>query len=170
MENKVVARAARYIAESGIEAIRFNFRGVDQSEGKHDEGKGERDDLLAVTHHVLEVSPRARLALVGFSFGSWIALEVGVKHPAVDVLVGLAPPIRMFTFDYDNATSKPTLVVYAGNDQYTPAASTRSWIESAKQPIQSLLVPDVDHFFGDQVDMVGRAVAEFVHNTLKEGS
>src|SRR6476646_7466828 len=59
MENKVVARAARYIAEAGIEAIRFNFRGVGQSEGLFDAGQGERDDLRSVIDHVAGVSPQA---------------------------------------------------------------------------------------------------------------
>lgn len=166
MENKVVARAARYIAEAGIEAIRFNFRGVDQSEGKHDQGRGEREDLLAVIDHVLSISSNARLVLVGFSFGSWIALDVGARHPSVHALVGLAPPVRMFDFEYLSATSKPTLIVYAENDQYTPAATTKSWVESSKQRVESVLVPGVDHFFGPQVDAVGRKVAEFVSTVL----
>src|SRR4030095_15804012 len=62
MENKVVARCARYISEAGIEAVRFNFRGVQQSDGSYDEGRGERDDLLAVIRYVRNTSPQANLA------------------------------------------------------------------------------------------------------------
>src|SRR5262245_45532315 len=67
MENKVVARSARYVSEAGIEAIRFNFRGVQQSEGSFDEGRGECDDLRSVIEYVRNLSPSARLAVAGFS-------------------------------------------------------------------------------------------------------
>jgi len=166
MENKVVARCARFIAESGIEAVRFNFRGVGQSEGSFDGGPGERDDLRAVIEHVMGISRQTRLAVVGFSFGSWIALEVGERHPSVTAIVGIAPPMRMFDFEYFNTSSKPKLIVYAENDQYTPASATKAWIESARQPIESVLIPGVDHFFGPDVDHVAVKVAQFVSIVL----
>jgi uncharacterized protein len=166
MENKVVARCARYISEAGIEAVRFNFRGVQQSDGSFDEGRGERDDLIAVIDHVLGISPGAHLAIVGFSFGAWIGLTVGADHPAVRALVGIAPPVRMFDFKTFQSSSKPALIVYAGNDQYTNPASTKAWIDTATAPVESVLIPDVDHFFGVRVDDVGMKVAEFVARVL----
>src|SRR5262249_11461725 len=119
MENKVVARTARYVSEAGIEAIRFNFRGVGQSEGFFDQGQGERDDLRAVLAYVRSVSPQSSIAAVGFSFGAWIALDVGTADPTVKALVGIAPPVRMFDFEFLTSSSKPKLIVYAENDQYT---------------------------------------------------
>jgi uncharacterized protein len=166
MENKVVARSARYISESGIEAIRFNFRGVDQSEGSFDNGNGEREDLEAVIAHVLKVSPGARLAVVGFSFGSFVALEVGARHPSVKALVGLAPALRMFNFEFLKPSVKPKLIVYAGKDQYTDAATTAAFAASLSEPVTSICIPDVDHFFGPEVDQVGHTVAGFVLSVL----
>jgi alpha/beta superfamily hydrolase len=166
MENKVVARCARYISEAGIEAIRFNFRGVGQSEGSFDSGCGEREDLLAVIDYVSRTSPAARIAVVGFSFGAWIGLDVGERDGRVQALVGLAPPVRMFGIEPVATSSKPKLLVYAENDQFTPAAATRAWTESSHQPIESVCIPGVDHFFGHQVDMVGQKVAEFLMKVL----
>jgi len=166
MENKVVARASRYISEAGIEAIRFNFRGVSQSEGSFDSGRGERDDLRAVIDYVAGISPEASLAVVGFSFGAWVGLDVGEKHPAIRALVGLAPPVRMFDFHFAGESSKPKLIVYAENDQFTDSATTKAWIEKANPPIESILIPGVDHFFGPQVDEVGLKVAEFLVRVL----
>src|ERR1043165_6993166 len=77
MENKVVARCARYISEAGIEAVRFNFRGVQQSDGSFDSGRGEREDLEAVIDYVKGISSQSKLAVVGFSFGAWVGLETG---------------------------------------------------------------------------------------------
>jgi alpha/beta superfamily hydrolase len=166
MENKVVARASRYISETGIEAIRFNFRGVGQSEGTFDNGAGEREDLRAVIEHVTRISPHARLAVVGFSFGAWVGLSVGAAHPAVCALVGIAPPVRMFDFQYFESLSKPTLIVYAGNDQFTDPGVTQEWIASGRSPVESILFPGVDHFFGPQVDEAGRKIAEFLDRVL----
>lgn len=166
MENKVVARVARYVSETGIEAIRFNFRGVDQSEGGYDAGRGEREDLRAVIDYVQNISPRSRLAVIGFSFGAWIVLDVGETHPAVHVLVGIAPPVRMFDFEFPNSSSKPRLIVYAQNDQYTDAQTTEHWLQRATGPVESILFPAVDHFFGDRVDDVGKKVAEFLSGHL----
>jgi alpha/beta superfamily hydrolase len=166
MENKVVARVARYVSEAGIEAIRFNFRGVGQSAGHFDAGRGEREDLLAVIDYVRGISPTARLAVAGFSFGAWIALGVGDTHPAINALVGIAPPVRMFDFEFPNSSSKPRLIIYAGNDQYTDTPTTEQWLKRANGPVESMLFPDVDHFFGVRVDDVGKKVAEFLQRHL----
>src|SRR6516165_63600 len=166
MENKVVARVARYVSEAGIEAIRFNFRGVGQSAGHFDAGRGEREDLLAVIDYVRGISPTARLAVAGFSFGAWIALGVGDTHPAINALVGIAPPVRMFDFEFPNSSSKPRLIIYAGNDQYTDTPTTEQWLKRSNGPVESMLFPDVDHFFGVRVDDVGKKVAEFLQRHL----
>ena len=70
MENKVVQTMARAFVQSGWTAVRFNFRGVGASQGQHDEGRGEVDDMLAV---VSLAAPEGPLALAGFSFGSHVA-------------------------------------------------------------------------------------------------
>jgi hypothetical protein len=166
MENKIVARCARDISGGGIETLRFNFRGAGQSDGAFDSGRGERDDLRAAIDFVLGKSPQARLAIVGFSFGAWIGLEVGRSHPSVDVLVAIAPPVRMFEFPPLEASSRRKLVVYAGRDQYTAPEATRKWIEGLAPPVESYFVPDVDHFFDNRVDEVAAKVAAFVSSAL----
>ena len=167
MENKVVSRIARYVSAAGIEAIRFNFRGAGQSQGSYDEGRGERDDLTAVIDFVHKTSPQAKLAIAGFSFGAWIGLAVGAQNAKVAVLAGVAPPVRMFDFKFLGLTSKPTLIVYAGNDQFTDASTMQAWLEHAPKSTESVLIPEVDHFFGPRVDEAGKDVAEFLNRSLK---
>ena len=55
MEDEIVASCSHYISEAGIEVLAFNFRGVQQSEGKYDGGRGERDDTLAAIDHLLKL-------------------------------------------------------------------------------------------------------------------
>lgn len=166
MENKVVARSARYISERGVESVRFNFRGVDQSEGSYNNGDGEREDMQAVIAYVLGISPQARLAAVGFSFGSYVALEVGARSAAVQALVAIAPPLRLFDFEFLKTSSKPKLIVYAEKDQYTPSEVTAAFVRTLTGSIDSMCIPEVDHFFGPQVDAVGHKVADFVVSNL----
>src|SRR5215831_3927756 len=78
MHNKVVFRAAKALQESGFEALRFNFRGVGQSTGQYDEGRGETDDARVALDYLLSTQPQAREVIVaGFSFGSVAGLRLG---------------------------------------------------------------------------------------------
>jgi len=166
MENKVVARCARYLSQAGVDTFRFNFRGVDESEGTFDSGRGERDDVRAMIDYVVETLPAASLAVVGFSFGSWVGTASGAEHDAVRALVAIAPVVTKADFDRLKNSAKPKLIVYAGQDQYTDPASIEAWIAQAQAPVESFLVPGVDHFFGERVNEAARKVADFVAGHL----
>src|ERR1051326_8510985 len=78
MHNKVVFRAARALQEAGYATLRFNFRGVGESTGTFDQGRGEADDARVALDYLLAEQPQAREVIVaGFSFGAWIGLRVG---------------------------------------------------------------------------------------------
>ena len=97
LHNKVVTMAARALSELGLAAVRFNFRGVGQSQGSFDQGRGETLDLLAVTDWVRKVRPNDALWLAGFSFGSWVALQ-GARHLPVKQMISIAPPVGLREF------------------------------------------------------------------------
>lgn len=92
MHNKVVTMTARALRESGIATLRFNFRGVGQSEGRFDDGRGELDDLRAVAAWARVEHPDKALWLAGFSFGAWVALRGAVELGAA-ALISIAPPV-----------------------------------------------------------------------------
>ncbi|MEO7744229.1 MAG: alpha/beta hydrolase, partial [Usitatibacter sp.] len=79
MDNKVITTLAKVFVEAGIAAYRFNFRGVGATEGAHDEGRGEAQDMLRVIEHVRGVSGEAPLYLAGFSFGGAIAVRASAS-------------------------------------------------------------------------------------------
>jgi alpha/beta superfamily hydrolase len=165
MEDQIVASCSHYISEAGIEVLAFNFRGVQQSEGKYDGGRGERDDTLAAIDHLLQISSKARVGVVGFSFGAWVGLDAGNQHMAVDLLVGIAPVVSA-DFRYLQASSKRKLIVFAEHDQHTDELAMRAWLQSLSQPLETCFVPGVGHLFDDRVDTVGRKVAEFLSTNL----
>jgi uncharacterized protein len=137
LDNKVVQTLARAFVELGYEAWRPNFRGVGATEGAHDEGRGELEDLAAIVAHLAP----ARLALAGFSFGAGLQVQLAQRVKAERlVLVGVAatrfalPPVQ-----------PGTLVIHGENDDTVPLATVLDWARPQDLPV--VLVPGADHFF-----------------------
>jgi uncharacterized protein len=124
------------------------------------------DDTLAVIDHLLKISPKARVAVVGFSFGAWVGLDAGNRHRAVDVLVGIAP-VASADFQFLKASLKRKLIIFAEYDEFTDAQTMRAWLQSLSQPLDTFVVPGTGHVFADRAGDVGRKAAEFVSANLK---
>src|SRR5438094_4543867 len=92
MHNKVVFRAAAALNDAGLVALRLNFRGVGQSTGEHDEGRGERDDARAGLDYLAENYSKAEITVCGFSFGARVGLEVGMADERVMRLISIGTP------------------------------------------------------------------------------
>ena len=153
MENKVVQTLARAFVQSGWVAIRFNFRGVGASEGIHDEGCGELDDLLAL---IAAEAPTGALALAGFSFGSFVAsaaIQTLWPSRAIEkiVLVGTAVS-RFAVADLPPAAHDATLVIHGEQDDTVPFASVMDWARPQSLPVT--VVPGGGHFFHGQLPLL----------------
>jgi alpha/beta superfamily hydrolase len=153
MDNKVVQTLARAFVQSGWTALRFNFRGVGASEGEHDEGRGETEDMLSLIAGQAGDGP---LALAGFSFGSFVAARalaaLWAERPAAKiVLVGTAAS------RFDVATLPPeahdrTLVIHGEQDDTVPLAAVLDWARPQSLPVT--VVPGVGHFFHGQLPLL----------------
>jgi alpha/beta superfamily hydrolase len=141
LDNKVVQTLARAFVELGYEAWRPNFRGVGETEGVHDEGRGELDDLQAV----LNAIKTEKFILAGFSFGASLAAQLAAQvadkaPPQWLVLVGvgitriMAPPVP-----------PGTLVIHGESDETVPLAAVMDWARPQELPV--VVVPGADHFF-----------------------
>jgi len=152
MDNKVVQTLARAFLQMGYRTVRFNFRGIGQSEGAWDEGRGEIDDALAV----LEATRNAGepWLLAGFSFGGYVAsrvLQRVTEAPQRLVLVGPA------TSRFDTAPVPPeTLVIHGEIDDVVPLASVLDWARPQSLPVT--VVPGVGHFFHGQLPLLKNLV------------
>lgn len=162
METRVVARAARRLSESGFQTLRFNFRGVGQSEGAWSGGTGERDDLRAALDFARTRVPESRLGVFGFSFGAMVALDIGAERPDVEALVAVAPPVAMFASAPPPDSPKPTFVVGAGADEIVDPESLREWYERRTGVKEFHLFPGADHLFSDDSSAVADEVARFL--------
>jgi uncharacterized protein len=154
MDNKVVQTLARAFVQAGWTAVRFNFRGVGDSAGAYDEGRGEADDLRAVIEHTCAAG--APLALAGFSFGAFVTSQVVAwaaqrHHLEKIVLIGTAAS-RFSVAPIDAALHDKLLVVHGEHDDTVPLASVMDWARPQLLPVT--VVPAGGHFFHGQLPLL----------------
>ena len=146
MHNKVVTMVERALRESGLDTVRFNFRGTGASEGTYDEGNGEGDDLAAVADWVRRVRPGEALWLAGFSFGSYVTIRNAVRLGA-DALISIAPPAGRWPFDGFELPTCPWLVVMGEEDEVVEPQAVFDWIDSLEVKPELVRMPETGHFF-----------------------
>jgi alpha/beta superfamily hydrolase len=146
MHNKVVTIMERSMRELGLRTIRFNFRGAGESEGEHDEGYGETDDLFAVIEFVRRTRPNDELWLAGFSFGSYIVARAA-KNLQLGQLITIAPPVDRYKFSQLRRPNCPWLVVQGDEDEVVALEDVTCWIEDVAPPPEFLVMEQAGHFF-----------------------
>lgn len=150
MDNKVVHTLCRAYRDLGIHAVRFNFRGVGQSEGEYGRGEGEQDDLALVVDWVRGLEPDLPIYIAGFSFGAYVAASYIIhqvareyvegseqvlthaEHIPVEHLILVAPPVNHFDFDKLRLFPCPTVIIQGLDDEVVPADEVISWSKSVK--------------------------------------
>jgi alpha/beta superfamily hydrolase len=146
----------------GIACLRFNFRGVEESEGTHSAGVDEPLDVVAALDAAAAAAIAGPLALIGWSFGADIAL--GVDDPRISGWLGIAPPLRFrptHVYDAVGHDPRPKLLVLAEHDEFRApeeiAADTHSWTSTRIE-----IVAGASHFFVGRTDRVVAIVADYV--------
>jgi uncharacterized protein len=168
MHNKVVYQAAKSLDGLGLSVLRFNFRGTGMSEGKHDRGEGERDDVRAALDFLAAEFRNTPLLVAGFSFGCWVGLRAGCADLRVTSLVGLGAPVNNADFSYLTQCRKPKLLVHGANDIYGAVDKVESLIASLPGENELVVVEDADHFFAGKLDQVDRAITAWVTEGHRE--
>jgi alpha/beta superfamily hydrolase len=169
MHNKVVYQAAKTLHRFALPVVRFNFRGVGLSEGAHDKGAGETDDVRAVIDFLAQEYPGVPLLVAGFSFGSWVGLRAGCGDARVTELIGLGLPVDDLdrrSFDYLDGCDKPKLLVSGEFDRFGPPKNLRAMVEQFPERVRKNtkleIVSGGDHFFAGHLPDLDRAIAEWL--------
>jgi uncharacterized protein len=170
MHNKVVYQTAKTLHRFGLPVLRFNFRGVGLSEGRHDEGRGEAEDVSAALDFLADEYSGVPLLLAGFSFGSWVGLRVGCEDARVSDLIGLGLPVGDLVgdrgFSYLDACDKLKLLVNGEFDQYGPPGELRALVEKlpphVKKQTSAAIILGADHFFAGHLPELDRTIAEWL--------
>ena len=161
LHNKVVYQVAKTLHRLGVPVLRFNFRGAGTSEGKHDNGRGERDDVRAAVDFLAENFSAAQILLAGFSFGAAVGLRAGCSDARVAELVGLGLPADKSDLTFLASCRKPKLFVQGARDQYGSEENVRKLVAASPEPKQLVFVDGADHFFAGKLDEVDDAVGEW---------
>jgi uncharacterized protein len=146
MRNKVVTIMERALRELGLATVRFNYRGVGESEGEFGDGQGETEDLLAVVDWVRRTRPDTDLWLGGFSFGAYITVKAAQDLP-VRQLISIAPPVERYGFDQFIPPNCPWLVVQGDEDDVVSPEAVMAWVEGLDQKPDLVVMEGTGHFF-----------------------
>lgn len=148
MDNKVVTTLVRGYRDLGVDTLRFNFRGVGESEGEFDNAVGEVDDLLAVLKWLKSQKSGAQLLLAGFSFGSSVAAQAVYRSDwPVRHLALVAPPVDRYPYDQDASFPCPLALIQGDQDDVVEARGVYEWQEKLESPVELLRYPEAGHFF-----------------------
>lgn len=169
MHNKVVFRAAGALNDAGLTTLRINFRGVGQSSGEHDEGRGELEDVRAALQYLVTTFPDLPVTLCGFSFGARVGLEVGMADDRVRNLISIGTPVDKYDFGFLESCAKPILFVHGDRDEFGTISRLENLVNKLKahnQAVELQIIQDADHFFEGRLDELKRVVTNWMKQQM----
>jgi hypothetical protein len=165
MHNPVVFHADRALHRAGWTTLRFNFRGVGRSEGIHDEGRGEVEDVAAALSWMRGLSPDTPQVLVGYSFGAWCGYRHVLLEPSVDGFVALGLAVKRYDFSDIVRLKVPITVVQASNDEFGTPSEIEPLLHGAKGAVLRV-VEGTTHLFSRRAEDAAAMVVEAAEQTL----
>jgi alpha/beta superfamily hydrolase len=177
MHNAVIALICDELVQRGITALRFNFRGVEGSQGTYDEGVGEISDVRAALNFLcsLPASPTAcalpfseegSLGLSGYSFGAYVAAKEATEDGRVKGIALISPAVGHQDFDFFVGFKKPKLLMCGERDDLVPSDKFLDLAQRLAEPKQIEHVPFADHFWSGFERLVANKVAKFFEDTF----
>ncbi|MGH8130846.1 MAG: alpha/beta hydrolase [Steroidobacteraceae bacterium] len=161
MQNKVVHTLARAAQDQRVPSLRFNFRGVGASAGRHDDGIGESDDAAVVVDWAFRTLGATHLWALGFSFGGFVAYRLASLRDA-GLLVTVAPPVRRFDFTTLAVPRCPWLVAQGDADELVDHKAVLDWTRSLNAPPDVRILPGAEHFFHGRLTELRSLVGEWL--------
>ncbi|MEE8353985.1 MAG: alpha/beta fold hydrolase, partial [Dehalococcoidales bacterium] len=163
MNNSVVVTICRALVGQGVAALRFNFRGVGGSDGRHSGSAGERDDTIAALAFLAlrKDVDSARIGLAGYSFGGGVALPVALGDERVRRMMLVSPALSDSGWGELEKYPRPKLVIVGGADSVVPPQRFEELRAAAKSPANYKLVPAADHFWSGLEEEIAAAAGSF---------
>jgi hypothetical protein len=175
LHNKVVFHTMKALNSFGFPVLRFNFRGTGLSQGEHDQGEGEVEDVGAALDW-LESEFHLPLVFAGFSFGAAVGLRAACPHKRVRAVIGVGTPVgpveaesevpRTYQFDFLPNCMKPKLFVSGARDQFGPRAKLEALVASVPEPKKLVLIEGADHFFEGRLRELRDAIETWVREQV----
>ncbi|HET9309052.1 MAG TPA: alpha/beta fold hydrolase [Candidatus Sulfotelmatobacter sp.] len=175
LHNKVVFHTMKALNSFGFPVLRFNFRGAGLSQGEHDQGNGEVEDVRTALDW-LDAEFHLPLIFAGFSFGAAIGLRAACADARVRAVIGVGVPVapvvadtaepRVYTLDFLRDCLKPKLFVSGARDQFGPRAKLESLVASVPEPKKLVIIEGGDHFFEGRLRELREAIEAWVKEAI----
>jgi len=175
LHNKVVFHTMKALNSFGFPVLRFNFRGAGLSQGEHDQGNGEVDDVRTALNW-LDAEYHLPLLFAGFSFGAAVGLRAACADTRVRAVIGVGTPVvpvaeateepRVYALDFLQKCTKPKLFVSGGRDQFGPRAKLEALVASSPEPKKLVLIEGADHFFEGRLRELREAIETWLKSAL----
>jgi hypothetical protein len=170
LHNKVVFHTMKALNSFGYPVLRFNFRGAGLSQGNHDHGIGEEEDVRTALDWV-DREFHLPLIFAGFSFGAAVGLRVTCPDARVRAVIGVGLPVaaiddRVYDFEFLQTCMKPKLFVSGDRDQFGPRAKLEGLVGSLPEPKKLVIVPGADHFFEGRLRELRDAIEAWIPGVL----
>ena len=168
LRNPVIFHADRELNRSGLTTLRFNFRGVERSDGFHDEGRGEIGDVGAACAWLRALAPGKPLIVVGYSFGARCVIEHAIADQTVAGVVAIGLPVRLWPFDDLPSLGRPLAVVQGTSDEFGSIEEVNAMIARALPPGRLFEVAGASHLFPGRAPEAAARVVETVTIILRD--
>lgn len=158
MHNKVVYRLARGLRKAGCVVLRFNYRGVNLSEGEYDEGLGETDDARVALGELRLRYPQIPVTAAGFSFGARVALRLSSQEGSIRRVVAVGFPTRIKEREFVYHVEQPKYFIHSTVDEFGPRGEMEEFFAGVPQPKEIQWIEAPDHFFAGRLNEFEAAV------------
>ena len=161
MDNPVVELLAASYARAGYATLRFNFRGVGNSEGTFADGIGEGADVAAAMAFLASQGIE-RISLAGYSFGAWVIAHMSDPTPPPEHILMVSPPVAFMRFSSDLSLPTLSLAVTGEEDEFAPPEHVEEFLQESAPDCELEVLPDADHFYWGQFRKLESAVEAFL--------
>ncbi len=170
LHNKVVFHTMKAINSFGFPVLRFNFRSAGLSQGEHDHGQGEADDVRAALDW-LDKEFRLPMIFAGFSFGAAVGLQASCPDTRVKAMIAVGTPVaaiddRSYDFKFLQSCTKPKLFVSGARDQFGPRAELQQLATSVPEPRRLVLIEGADHFFEGRLSELRETIESWIREVV----
>jgi len=165
MQNKVSHTLARSFVGQGFIALRFNFRGIGESDGAFDEGRGELEDVFAAMDYLSDKMADLPLWVSGFSFGAAMAVRAAAERRTAG-LVSIAPAVSRFAESLPSQPDCPWLILQGDQDELVDVDETIAWVNGLEPGPELQILEGAEHFFHGKLILLRQAVEAFLNKHI----
>ena len=173
MDNKLVYLMYDAFRKLGFSTLRFNFRGVGRSQGSFDNGEGELSDAAAAMDWMQAQNPNSiGCCVAGFSFGSWIGMQLLMRRPDIDAFISLAPPANLYDFNFLAPCPSSGMIVQGLSDEIVKDTDVEKLVKKLSSQkgisIDYRTVKGADHFFANHMDILRDHINDYIKTKVAQ--